>query len=107
MTTTTDHPEIAGFAVAVRAHLDDLPADEVDDLLDGLEADMSEQAAEGAVDRGVADVSESGIAQTADDVVAVPVVVLDDGEHRRVEHPLEQVCRVPAAPLDRTVPRTA
>lgn len=42
----TTHPraDIAAFAAAVRAELDDLPADEVDDLLDGLEADLSEQA---------------------------------------------------------------
>lgn len=37
---------IAAFAAAVRAHLDDLPADDVDDLVDGLEADLTEQAGE-------------------------------------------------------------
>ncbi|WP_159500974.1 hypothetical protein [Microbacterium sp. 18062] len=37
---------IAAFATAVRTHLDDLPADDVDDLLDGLEADLSDQAAD-------------------------------------------------------------
>lgn len=44
MPTTTLRDEIATFAAAVRAHLDDLPADEVDDLTEGLEADLFEQA---------------------------------------------------------------
>lgn len=42
---TTD---IADFARRVREHLGDLPADEVDDLTDGLEADMAEAFAEDA-----------------------------------------------------------
>lgn len=42
--TTQPRTDISAFAAAVRAELDDLPADEVDDLLDGLEADLSEQA---------------------------------------------------------------
>ena len=46
VTLTTTAADIAGFAAEVRRHLDDLPADEVDDLLDGLEADLSEQAAD-------------------------------------------------------------
>jgi hypothetical protein len=46
MTTTIARDDIHAFAAAVRAHLDDLPADDVDELLDGLEADMTEQAAE-------------------------------------------------------------
>lgn len=46
MTATTTAPEIAAFAASVRRHLDDLPADDVDDLVDGLEADLLEQAAE-------------------------------------------------------------
>lgn len=46
VTLTTTPAEIAAFAAEVRRHLDDLPADEVDDLLDGLEADLSEQAAD-------------------------------------------------------------
>lgn len=46
MITTPTRSDIRDFAAAVRAHLDDLPADEVDDLLDGLEADLSDQAAE-------------------------------------------------------------
>ncbi|WP_295788575.1 hypothetical protein [uncultured Microbacterium sp.] len=50
MITTTVHDDIAAFAAAVRSHLDDLPTDEVDDLLDGLEADLSDQAAEAADD---------------------------------------------------------
>ncbi|MCJ1708474.1 hypothetical protein [Microbacterium sp. VKM Ac-2923] len=46
MITTPVRDDIRAFASEVRAHLDDLPADEVDDLLDGLEADLSDQAAE-------------------------------------------------------------
>jgi hypothetical protein len=45
MTTTTLHP-VDDFARAVRAALSDLPADEVDDLTDGLEADLAERAAD-------------------------------------------------------------
>ena len=44
MPTTTLRDDVAAFAAAVRAHLDDLPADEVDDLTDGLESDLLEQA---------------------------------------------------------------
>jgi hypothetical protein len=44
--TTQPRADIPAFAAAVRAELNDLPADEVDDLLDGLEADLSEQADE-------------------------------------------------------------
>lgn len=48
--TTTSMPDtsIAAFAAAVRERLDDLPADEVDELVDGLEADLADQA----IDRG-------------------------------------------------------
>jgi hypothetical protein len=46
MSTTTVRADIAAFAAAVRSHLDDLPADDVDELVDGLEADLSDQAAE-------------------------------------------------------------
>lgn len=46
MITTPVHDDIRAFAAAVRRHLDDLPVDDVDDLLDGLEADLSDQAAE-------------------------------------------------------------
>jgi len=46
MITTTVHDDIRAFAAAVRSHLDDLPLDEVDDLLDGLEADLADQASE-------------------------------------------------------------
>jgi hypothetical protein len=45
MNTTTLHP-IDDFARAVRAALSDLPADEVEDLTDGLEADLAERAAD-------------------------------------------------------------
>ncbi|WP_104200079.1 hypothetical protein [Cryobacterium sp. Y29] len=43
--TTTTQP-IRDFALAVRAALSDLPADDIDDLTDGLEADLTEQAAD-------------------------------------------------------------
>lgn len=46
MTTSTVAPEIVAFARGVRAALADLPAEEVDDLTDGLEADLAESLAE-------------------------------------------------------------
>ena len=42
MTTSTVTPEIVEFAQGVRAALADLPAEEVDDLTEGLEADLAE-----------------------------------------------------------------
>lgn len=50
MITTPVRDDIHAFAAAVRTHLDDLPADDVDDLLDGLEADLSDQASEAGDD---------------------------------------------------------
>jgi hypothetical protein len=47
MKTLSIDPEILAFAAAVREALNDLAADEVEDLTDGLEADLSEQAADG------------------------------------------------------------
>lgn len=44
--TTTIAPQIAAFAAAVREALADLPADERDELTDGLEADLAEAYAE-------------------------------------------------------------
>ena len=44
-TATTTQP-VRDFALAVRAALSDLPADDIDDLTDGLEADLVEQAAD-------------------------------------------------------------
>ncbi len=46
MTTSTVTPEIAAFAQGVRAALADLPADEVEELTGGLEADLAEAYAE-------------------------------------------------------------
>jgi len=46
MNTSTVTPEIVAFAQGVRAALADLPADEVDDLTEGLEADLAEAYAE-------------------------------------------------------------
>ena len=40
--TTTVPTEIASFAASVRAHLTDLPAEEVEELTEGLEADLAE-----------------------------------------------------------------
>ena len=45
MTTTALHP-VDDFARAVRAALSDLPPDEVEDLTDGLEADLAERASD-------------------------------------------------------------
>ncbi|WP_144783683.1 hypothetical protein [Microbacterium sp. BH-3-3-3] len=55
MITTTVHDDIRAFAAAVRSHLDDLPVDEVDDLLDGLEADLADQASEAGEDFTIPD----------------------------------------------------
>lgn len=44
--TTTLAPDIAGFAAAVRAELSDLAPEEIDDLTDGLEADLAERLAD-------------------------------------------------------------
>ncbi|KAA1378117.1 hypothetical protein [Aeromicrobium fastidiosum] len=46
MTTSTVTPEIVTFAKGVRAALADLPPEEVDDLTEGLEADLAESLAE-------------------------------------------------------------
>ena len=46
MTTSTVTPEIVTFAATVRTALADLSREEVDDLTDGLEADLSEAYAE-------------------------------------------------------------
>lgn len=46
MSTSTVTPEIAAFAQGVRAALSDLPSEEVDDLTEGLEADLAEAYAE-------------------------------------------------------------
>lgn len=45
-TLPTIDARIAAFAAAVRNELVDLPADEIDELVDGLEADLAEQASE-------------------------------------------------------------
>jgi hypothetical protein len=46
MTTTTVPTEITQFAQRVRAELSDLPEDDLDDLTDGLEADLAESLEE-------------------------------------------------------------
>jgi hypothetical protein len=45
--TTDLSPQVTAFLARVRAHLSDLPEEERDELLDGLEADLAEQHAEG------------------------------------------------------------
>jgi hypothetical protein len=45
-TTELTGAEVVAFATAVRAALSDLPPDELDELTDGLEADLTERAAE-------------------------------------------------------------
>lgn len=45
-TATLLDTQVAAFAAAIRRHLDDLPADDVDDLTGGLEADLLEQASD-------------------------------------------------------------
>jgi GNAT superfamily N-acetyltransferase len=42
--TTSVEPAIADFAARVRRSLDDLPEDEIEDLTEGLEADLTEKA---------------------------------------------------------------
>ena len=46
MSASTISREVQAFATAVRAQLDDLPPDDVDDLTEGLEADLAESIAE-------------------------------------------------------------
>ena len=48
MTSPTTHrrPDVLAYVAAVRAHLDDLGADEVEELAGGLEADLADLAAE-------------------------------------------------------------
>ncbi|MDP9026421.1 MAG: hypothetical protein M3N46_02545, partial [Actinomycetota bacterium] len=51
-TATLASPAVTAFAAAVRAALADLPEDEVDELTDGLEADLTERIADGGVEGG-------------------------------------------------------
>lgn len=46
--STTVHPEVAAFVAEVRARLLDLGEEQREDLLDGLEADLADQRADGA-----------------------------------------------------------
>ena len=46
MSASTISRDVQAFATAVRAQLDDLPPDDVDDLTEGLEADLAESIAE-------------------------------------------------------------
>ena len=49
-TPTLTSPKVAAFAAAVRDALADLPREEVDELTDGLEADLSDRAADTGAD---------------------------------------------------------
>lgn len=49
-TSTTTNAQVIAFAAAVREALNDLPAEDVDELVDGLEADLTERAADGDAD---------------------------------------------------------
>ena len=49
------------------------------------------QPAQGAVDRGVADLLETGIPQGSHDVVAVGVAGGEHRQHRKVEHSFEEL----------------
>jgi hypothetical protein len=51
-TTTLPGTEVAAFAAAVRTALADLPPDDLDELTDGLEADLAERAADAGEDLG-------------------------------------------------------
>lgn len=61
-TTTPMDDRISIFAAAVRDALNDLPADDVDELVDGLEADLAEQANE----RGEGYADEDPVAYAAE-----------------------------------------
>jgi hypothetical protein len=54
-TTMAPDASIAAFAAAVRASLDDLPADEVDELVEGLESDLLDQASDSGDDFALGD----------------------------------------------------
>jgi hypothetical protein len=47
MTTAVDIDQVSAFATAVRRHLSDLGPDTLDDLTDGLEADLADKLADG------------------------------------------------------------
>jgi hypothetical protein len=46
MSVPLAHPQVTAFITAVRAELDDLSPDEVDELIDGLEADLNDTVAD-------------------------------------------------------------
>ena len=54
-TTTAPDASIAAFAAAVRASLDDLPTDEIDELVEGLESDLLDQASDSGEDFALGD----------------------------------------------------
>lgn len=54
-TAVTLDEQIRSFALAVREHLDDLPTDELDEIVGGLTADLADQAAD---NDGVLDVGD-------------------------------------------------
>lgn len=86
-TTLTAAERIHGFAEAVRAQLADLPADEVDDLVEGLVGDLSDQAADhgGQIDLG----DPAAFAQELRDAALSDGLADPDSDARPVadEHP--------------------
>ncbi|CAN5620112.1 hypothetical protein BH10ACT10_BH10ACT10_28780 [soil metagenome] len=46
------HPQVAAFVAAVRGRLADLTEEEREELIGGLEADLSERLSEGEADLG-------------------------------------------------------
>lgn len=75
-TSTLASPAVSEFAAAVRAALSDLTPDEVDDLTDGLEADLTDQASDG------------GAAEFGDPVTYAEELRAAAGlPHRRVRRP--------------------
>jgi hypothetical protein len=101
MSTTPDLPDdVARFVAEVRAHLDDLPPEQVDDLTDGLEADLAEGLAD---DHGGAQRMGDAAAFAAELRAAADLPRRDpDGEGRPARPPLR---RRGTAPVRRVAAR--
>lgn len=68
MTATMVSPEVHAFARSVREALDDLPADDIDELTDGLEADLAESIAESQTDTEASGARASDAGQLDDPI---------------------------------------
>jgi hypothetical protein len=95
MTTVAVRAEIAAFAASVRSHLDDLPADDVDELTDGLVADLTDQAAEAGDEFEVPDAA--GYAAELRAAAGLP----DRSDHPASSPTLRQRMRAADAALER------